>query len=68
MRKVKILVGIASANWSYAPGQIVELDEKLAKAWIAAGIAEAIDVAPESTAIGPPEKAVLPAAKRKAVK
>ncbi|MEW5921572.1 MAG: hypothetical protein AB1796_11635 [Bacillota bacterium] len=68
MSKVKILVGIASATWSYAPGEVVELESGLAKAWIAAGIAGEIDTAPENATIEPPEKAVIPTAKRKAVK
>lgn len=37
MKKVKMLVSIASADWSYAPQQTVELEDFLADAWVEAG-------------------------------
>lgn len=33
MKKVKMNVSIASAGWSYYPGQIVDLDDETAQAW-----------------------------------
>lgn len=33
MKKVKMNISIASANWSYIPGQIVELEDDIAIAW-----------------------------------
>lgn len=50
MRKVKVLVSIASSDWSYTPGQVVELPDTQAETWIGSGLAEAVDtpVAPAS--------------------
>jgi hypothetical protein len=36
-KRVKMLVSIASPDWSYIPQQEVELDESLADAWIECG-------------------------------
>lgn len=36
-QKVRMQVSIASADWSYQPGQVVELDSSLAKQWRDAG-------------------------------
>jgi len=67
--KVKLLTSIASTDWSYAFGQIVEIDTKLATAWIKSGIAELVGGKQIETATAEPsEKAVLPAAKKKKVK
>lgn len=33
MTKVKMLVSIASPDWSYHPGQEIILEDELAKAW-----------------------------------
>ena len=63
MMKVKIKVSIASADWSYAPGQEVDIDEKLAVAWFQSGIAEPVEE--RATRKVSTEKAT---AKRKAVK
>jgi hypothetical protein len=41
--KVKINVSIASASWSYYPGQIVDLPDEMAKTWVKSGIAEVVD-------------------------
>lgn len=38
--QVRILVSIASAEWSYVPGQIVEMDDDMARTWIGSGLAE----------------------------
>jgi len=68
--RVKMLTTAASPDGVFLAGQVVDVDEKLAKAFITGGYAEAVDKpkTPETAAIEPPEKAVLPAAKRKAVK
>lgn len=46
--QVRILVSIAAAEWSYAPGQIVEMDDALARIWIGSGLAEAAEPADEA--------------------
>ncbi len=71
--RVKMLATAAGPNGVFPAGQVVDVDEILAKAFIAGGYAESVDKAtdkpgPESAAIEPPEKAVLPAPKRKKVK
>ncbi len=68
--RVRMLATAAGPGGVFLAGQVVDIDPKLAKAFIAGGYAEAVDkpTAPESAAIEAPEKAVLPAAKRKAVK
>lgn len=45
--KVKMKVSIASADFSYAPEQIVEIDEKLAKVWSEVGHCEIIEEPPQ---------------------
>lgn len=67
---VKMLTTAAGPDGVFPAGQVADIDEKLAKAFVAGGYAEAVDKpkTPESAAIEPPEKAVLPTAKRKAVK
>lgn len=46
--QVRILVSIASAEWSYVPGQIVEMDGDMARTWIGSGLAEAAEPADEA--------------------
>lgn len=41
--RVKMLVSIASADWSYIPQQEVELDDDLAQKWVSVGHAEYLD-------------------------
>lgn len=41
--KIKLLVSIASASWSYSPGQIAEIDDEEAKRLINAGLAKKLD-------------------------
>lgn len=38
--KIRVKTGIASHNWSYAPGQEADVDDQIGKAWIESGIAE----------------------------
>jgi hypothetical protein len=57
MSRVKILVSIAAADWSYHPGQIVDIPEEQASTWIASGLAEATEPATAPTpAAKPPRK------------
>lgn len=64
--KVKIKRSIAGTEFSYYPGQEIDIDEDLARKWQESGIAEPIGL--ETASIEPPERAVLPAPRRKAVK
>lgn len=41
--KIKMLTSIASADWSYATGEEVDLDEQTALAWVENGFAELIE-------------------------
>lgn len=70
--KVRVKVSIASAMWSYAPGDVAEVEDVEARRWIAAGIAEPVEPAGvnwgaspaggpgETAAVEPPEQAVMP--------
>jgi hypothetical protein len=42
-QKVEMKVSIASADWSYQPGQVVLLDKDLAAKWIRGGHAVAVN-------------------------
>lgn len=42
-KKVKLEKSIASRDWSYAYGEIVELDEETANKWIESGIAVEVE-------------------------
>lgn len=68
--RVKMLATAAGPAGVFLAGQVVDVDEKLAKVFVAGGFAESVDkpMAPESAAIETPKKAVLSAAKRKKVK
>lgn len=58
--KIKFKVGIASEEWAYAPGQVAEVEDELAKKWIAGGeIAESAE--PEKSEA--PKVVVTPKAK-----
>jgi hypothetical protein len=55
-KTVRILQGIASATWSYKPGDLVEVSTRQAEAYIRAGIAEPVAArssAPESASLRP---------------
>lgn len=58
-KKVRILIAIASPDWSYAPQEVVELDQDLAEKWIGSGIAEPVrsDNELETAVKEPAEKA-----------
>lgn len=74
--KVEMLVSIAGlpepryelGDFSFAMGQVVDLNPDLARAWVAGGIAKAVAASapvPETTALKPAETAVLPEGKPK---
>ncbi|GIU76763.1 MAG: hypothetical protein KatS3mg005_0001 [Bryobacteraceae bacterium] len=58
--QVRILVSIASAEWSYVPGQIVEMDGEMADTWIGSGLAEPAEPADEAE----PEQESVPASRK----
>lgn len=55
-KNIRLLVSIAGhaeplhelADFSFAPGDIAEVSADLAKAWIASGIAEAVEPTPKT--------------------
>ncbi len=54
--KVRILTSIASATWSYAPGEIVDMPDQQAKIWIKSGLAAPVkEQGPETAMIEQPE-------------
>ena len=64
--RVRMKTTMAGPNGNAAPGQIIDVARDFAYALIESGAAEQVDddpVAPETTAIETPEKAVMPAAK-----
>lgn len=50
MPKVKMLIGLASADWSLAPGDETDVNKETAEAWEEAGIAEIIEKPKKETA------------------
>ena len=40
MMRIRILRSIATADRAFTPGSVADVDEKTAKAWIQAGVAE----------------------------
>lgn len=66
--RIRFLVSIASATWSYEPDQVDEVPDDEARAHIASGNAVAVeDVPVESTASRAPaeaERAVRPSVRR----
>lgn len=47
-------------NRAYQPGQVVEVDDKTAVAWLNGGYAEAVKREAEAAVVAPGERAVLP--------
>jgi hypothetical protein len=47
--KVKFKVSIASETWSYSPGQVVDIEDKQAEAFIKGGIAERVEIKEKAT-------------------
>jgi hypothetical protein len=70
--RVKMITTAAGPDGVFLAGQVVDIEEKLAKAFIAGGYAKTVEKVErsvvESASIEAPEKAVLPNAKRKKVK
>ena len=61
-----MITNMAGPKISASPGQIIDVAQAFAYALIESGSAEQVDdgpAAPETTAIAPPETAVMPAAK-----
>lgn len=52
-----MLMSIASTAWSYAPGDVADVDDVEAQLWIDAGIAVAAERAPEAAVVDVPETA-----------
>lgn len=67
MTMVRVLVSIAGVSFSYAPGEVVELEDAEARRWITAGVAEAVAVerepAPETATKRPRENTARRAGK-----
>lgn len=69
--RVKMITLAAEPGGVYRPGQIVDLDDGTARAFIAGGYAKAVPVGspsapqPEAAAIEPAEAAMKPAGKRR---
>jgi hypothetical protein len=57
--RVRVLVSIASADWAYHPGQVVDLPEPMARTWISSGLASPLPE-PEAAVVEAPEQAVQP--------
>jgi len=68
--RVKMLTTAANPDGVWPAGQVVDVPIGVGQALIDGGYAQVVDEAKviESAAIEPPEKAVLPTAKRKKVK
>lgn len=49
--KVKILEGLAGANFSYSPGQVVDISDDMAKSFIKGGVAEPVKEVREKAVI-----------------
>jgi len=56
--RIRMLTSMVAADWSLASGEVVDRPDEVARAWIAAGIAEPVEDAPEFAMIKPPEAAV----------
>lgn len=65
MKKVKMLVSIAAADWSYSPNEVVEVTEDTAKTWIESGIAESVTTRRQTATVEPKEKATRKAPSRR---
>lgn len=54
-KRVRVLVSIASPTWSYAPGDMADIDAVEAERWIAANIAEPVATEIETAVSRQPE-------------
>ena len=64
--RVRFLTSIASASWSYAPGQEADFPDAQALAFIESGIAAPVKAASESGTLFPnSETASVPPARKK---
>lgn len=62
MRSVRILTVVRGTHGAYMAGQVAELPDAVAAAWLEAGIAAAL---PEAATLLPPETAMQPAPSRR---
>lgn len=56
-QKVKMLTSMAGADFNYAPGQIIEVDSEIARAWHDAHLAEIVKEEEQKPAAKTKEKA-----------
>lgn len=65
--RVKMLTTAAGPDGVFLAGQVVDVDDRLAKAFIAGGYAEYLEEPKqvESTTLEAPEKAVMPTPRRR---
>ena len=66
--KVRFLTSIASADWSFGPGDVAEIEDRVAAAWIGAGICEPAPVDIEAATAEPPKKAARVTRARRATR
>jgi len=53
--KIRMLTSMAGHDFSYMPGEIIEVTPEIGAAWIAAGIAGPADPTPEPRVTAPAE-------------
>lgn len=53
--QVRFLQGVAGLTWSYVPGQVAEVEQRQAVAWIASGVCERAEAEVER-AVGAPQR------------
>lgn len=63
--KIRLLATMAGPGGTWNAGEIVVLDDDVARELVAAGYARPLPAAPETAMVAPPEQAVRPAAKPK---
>lgn len=54
--RIKLLISVASTTWSAVPGDIVDWADDAARAYVAAGYAELVELAPAETPAPPRAK------------
>jgi hypothetical protein len=65
MQKIKLLTGMSGDRFSYAPGDVVEMDDEQAARFVAAGLADKLDA--DGNVVAKAETAVAPGVTKKAV-
>jgi hypothetical protein len=54
--QVRFLQSVAGLTWSYFAGQVAEVDERQAAAWLAGGVCERADPEQVELAVGAPQR------------